>query len=210
MRKNPSLLAGVFAPLVYLAAVVLGGWLTPGYSHLAEPVSALLMADAPAVAWLDPLFTVYNALVVMFAFALWRAFGDRGLAARLIAPALLALTGLAGIFMGFYPMDPLGAPLTDAGRVHVWLAAIAALAAMLAMAFVAVPLRRDPAWRRFGGYALVSLIVMAAAGAFAALAAARASPVIGLWERVTIGAFLQWMLVLTVALIAGRRGARPG
>jgi hypothetical protein len=208
MRTNPWLFAGVFAPLVYAAAVILGGRLTPGYSHLAHPISALSMAGAPAAAVLDPIFTVYNALMVVFAFALGRAFRGRGLVLGLGAPVLVALIGLTGILMNVYPMDPIGTPLTDAGRVHIWLAAIASVASMLAVLVVALPLRRDPQWRRFGGYALISMIVILASGAFAALAAARASPVMGLWERVTIGAFLQWVLVLALLLLARGGTAR--
>jgi hypothetical protein len=154
---------------------------------------------------LDPIFTAYNALVIVFAVALARAFRGGGLALRLVAPALLALTGLAGILIGFYPMDPMGAALTYAGKVHIWLSAFASLATMLVVLLVALPLRQDPAWRRFSGYSLISLIVVLCSGAFAALAAARASPVMGLWERVTIGAFLQWMFVLALALVFRRK-----
>ena len=204
MRTNPWLVAGVLAPLTYAAAVVLGGWLTPGYSHLAEPVSALIMENAPAAAALDPIFTVYNALMVVFAVALGRAFRGSGVALRVIAPALLALTGLTGILMGFYPMDAIGDPLTYGGRVHIWLAGIASAASMLTVLLVALPLRRHPAWRRFAGYSLISFIVIFFSGAFAALAAARLSPVMGLWERVTIGAFLLWVLVLALRLMARR------
>jgi len=204
VRTNPLVLAGIVAPLVYAAAVILGGWLTPGYSHAARPISALIMEGAPAAAVLDPIFTLYNALMVVFAFAVGRAFRGAGFVMVVLVPALLVLVGLAGILLDFYPMDPIGAVITYGGRVHLWLAGLASLSTVLVVVLAALALRSDPAWRRFAGYSLVSLIVIVFSGGFAALAAARRSPVTGLWERVTIGAFLLWVFVL--ALTLARRG----
>ena len=205
MRINPWMLAGVVAPTVYVAAVVIGGWLTPGYSHVAGPVSALIMRDAPAAWALDPLFTVYNALLIVFAVGLREAFRERGAAIGLVAPTLLAIAGLVGMLTVFYPMDPIGVPLTRGGAMRNWLAGVASVATVLAVLFIALRLRRNPAWRRFVGYSLISLIVIVFTGGLAAALAAHPSPVMGLWERITIGAFLQWVLVLGLILV-GRRG----
>ncbi len=204
MRTGLLVFAGILAPLVYAAAVVLGGWLTPGYSHASQPISALIMGDAPAASVLDPIFTLYNALVILFAFAVGRAFRGFGFVVVVLVPAFLVLLGLAGILLDFYPMDPIGAVITYGGRVHLWLAGLASLSTVLAVLLSALALRNDPAWGRFAGYSLVSVIVIVFSGGFAALAAARHSPVMGLWERVTIGAFLLWMLVLALTLV--RRG----
>jgi hypothetical protein len=38
--------AGLLAPVLFLLSVVLGGAHQPGYSHLADPVSALGMSGA--------------------------------------------------------------------------------------------------------------------------------------------------------------------
>ena len=209
MPRNPAMLAGVLAPLVYLAAVVLGGFLTPGYSHTADAINQLLVPDAPAAAVLEPLFTVYNALLIVFAWRLKPAFSSRGAEISIIAPALIALTGVIGILIRLYPIDPIGALITFGGQMHLWLAGLASLASVFAVLFIAVPLRRNPAWWRFAGYSLISLIVIVFSGAFAVLAARRLSPVMGLWERVTIGALLQWLLVLAVTLLPGERPKRP-
>lgn len=208
MRTGLLVLAGVVAPLIYAAAVILGGWLTPGYSHLAQPVSALIMARAPAATVLQPLFTLYNALLIAFAFALAGALRGHGRVLTLLVPALLVLIGLAGILMLVYPMERPGAPLTYFGKVHLWLAATISVASLLAVLFCGLALRRDPLWRRFSGYSLISFIVMFFAAAFAGLAAARLSGVMGLWERLTVAAFLQWVFVLALVLGFRRPPAR--
>jgi len=201
MRIDPWMLAGVVAPPLYAATVVLGGVLTPGYSHVAGPISALIMPGAPAVEALNPLFTVYNALLVAFAIGLRQAFAGKGAAISLLAPTLLALVGVAGILMLFYAMDPIGVPASESGRVHIYLSAIASLGSMAAIFFVARRLRHAPDWRRFAGYTYASLVVVLFSGGFAALAAASMSQVMGLWERITIGAFLQWVFVTALVLL---------
>ena len=46
MRKMLTA-SGVLGPLLYVAAVVIGGALRPGYDHLSRFVSELLEAGAP-------------------------------------------------------------------------------------------------------------------------------------------------------------------
>src|SRR4029079_3527043 len=130
-RTSIWVLGGALAPLVYLIAVVLGGVLTRGYSPLAGPVSALIMTGAPAAAVLIPLFALYNALLMAFAFTTREALRDRGVHVSLIGPIALAVVALAGVLMLLYPMDPLGIPLTESGRLHVWFAGLAAFFSMV-------------------------------------------------------------------------------
>ena len=72
---------------------------------------------------------------------------------------------------------------------------------MVAVLFTATSLGRYPAWRTFARYSYVSFAAIFVAGIWAATAAAELSPVMGLAERVVIGAFLQWLLAMAVALL---------
>src|SRR6185503_8638135 len=203
MRARPTagIIAGILAPLVYLAAVILGGVLTPGYSHVAGPVGALIMTSAPAAFVLIPLFAIYNALLITFAFAFRDAFSARGGQATLVAPTALAVAAIIGMLMLFYPIDPLGLPATEAGRLHSWLAGIASLATMVAVLSTARSLRHDPVWRPLGLYSYASLAAIVITGIWAATTAGEMSSLMGLAERVAIAAFLQWMLVVALALL---------
>jgi hypothetical protein len=163
-------------------------------------VSALIMSGAPAALALIPLFAIYNALLITFAFTFRDAFRERHARVSLVAPTALAVTAIGGVLMLFYPMDPLGLPTTQAGRLHLWLAGITSLATMLAVLSTARSLRGDPVWRGLGLYSYASLAAIVIAGIWAATTAGEMSPLMGLAERVTIGAFLQWLLVVALAL----------
>lgn len=193
-------LAGIAAPLVYLVAVVVGGALTPGYSHIAGPVGALIMAGEPVALVLIPLFALYNALLVAFAMTFRDAFREAGVRIGLLAPVALAVTGLLGALMLVYPMDPLGLPLTETGRLNAFFAGIAAAATMAAVFFTAIALRRALGWQALAWYSYASLAVIVLAGIWSA-AAGTSSPLMGLAERLMVGAFLQWVLVVAVALL---------
>ena len=206
MSTRLAILAGILAPLLYAATVVLGGLLTPGYSHVADPISALIQSGAPAKPILDLLFTAYNLLLIGFGLGLSAVFAERGERISPLAPAMLALIGALGLVMAPLPMDPIGAALTVRGTAHIVIAGLQSLSTIAAILALAVSLRRYPAWRRFSAYSLVTLAILLLSGGLAAWAVAHRSPLTGLAERVTIGAFQQWIFVLAVRL-SGRRVA---
>jgi hypothetical membrane protein len=201
--------AGILAPILYALTVILGAALTPGYSHVTNAISELIAAGAAAKPLLDPLFALYNLLIVTFAFGLRQAFRRRGVDLSLLSPLFLGLVGTFGLLMWPFPQDPVGEAATVGGIVHLVLAAGQSVGTMLAILFMAVSLRRYPVWHRFSAYCLVTLAAIFLSGIAAALAAASLSPSFGLVERVTIGLFLQWVLVVavTLALSGGKVGA---
>jgi hypothetical protein len=64
MRNRILMLCGILAPIVYAVAVVLGGIVRPGYSHISQFISELIAAGAPNKSLLDPPFALYNLLTI--------------------------------------------------------------------------------------------------------------------------------------------------
>jgi hypothetical protein len=60
----------VLAVIFYVAAVVIGGAMRPGYSHIGNFVSELIETGAPNKSWLNPIFAAYNLLTGVFAVGL--------------------------------------------------------------------------------------------------------------------------------------------
>ena len=193
-----AIAAGVLAPLLYAATVILGAALTPGYSHVANAISELIASGAAAKPLLDPLFAVYNLLLIAFALGLRPAFRRLGVHLFWLSPWCLALVALAGLAMWPFPQDPIGT-VTGGGIVHLILAGVQSLGTILAILFMAESLRRQ-AWRRFAVYCYATTAAILVSGVATAISVANAAPAFGLIERVTIGLFLQWMLVTAVTL----------
>ena len=193
--------AGAAAPLVYAVTVAVGAAILPGYSHAGNAVSELVGAGAPNRTPLNFAFLVYNLLLVAFAFGILRAFDDPSLAITL-AGWFLAGTGVAGALMWGFPMDPIGAPATPAGIGHLVLAGILSLGTMAAVLSFAIGAGQMTDWENFSVYSYVSFGVILVTGAFAAISAARRWRLMGLLERFTIAAGLQWIAVLAFTLLA--------
>lgn len=190
MVRRLFFVCGIAAVLLYVAAVITGGVLRPGYNHLSMAISELIETGAPNKALLDGLFIAYNALLIIFAWALGMTVrGGSGLSVS--GAAVLAAVGALGLAMTiFFPMDPRGSAATLTGTLHLVVAGALSLGSILSILFLALGSKdRDAFWT----YSMVSFVLVLVAGAFAAYTAARGSPLMGLAERLTIGLFLQWV-----------------
>lgn len=211
--RNPLFLCGVVAPLVLVVGVEVGGraWQESAlglYSQIEQAVSELVARDAPNRLAMTLVLIAYNLLLLAFAwtlreFARARPGGGLGVAGanRLVA---LALTGL---FILMTPVDPRGGPMTWMGGVHTLLAALMAGLATLGMALCGWWMRGEPDLRREGVYALASAAVMALLGVGAL--ATLGTGVFGLWERLLMGAYEQWMFVMGLRLYQMGTAAAP-
>ncbi len=204
MKNRLLILAGILAPIVYVVTVILGGAIRPGYSHIAQYISELIATGAPNKAILDPLFAVYNLLVAAFGIGLYLFIQQRRENRRRIIGSIgaivLVVEGLAGFMTLFFPQDPIGATVTSTGTMHIVLAGISSLTSMLTLLFLGLWFWVVPALQRYSAYTFISLTVIFVAGGIAATTIAHPTPYSGLIERITIGAFIQWLFVIGVIL----------
>lgn len=194
--RNLGVLAwlGVAAPIVYVAAVIVGGASIAGYDHVRDPISSLTEAGRTGVEGIRFLFLTYNLLVA--------AFGAWALATSPRGPwrhafTLLILTAVCGLLMGPFAQDPIGAPTTVAGLVHIVLAAIESLSTIVMVALSLYAFRAS-GWRRLGWFAAICLAVIVPCGLAAAAASAGHWQTMGLFERLTIGAFEAWLAIVAL------------
>jgi hypothetical membrane protein len=214
LMKKYALLGGVLAPAVYVFTVVLGALIRPGYSHIADAISELTAAGAPNRWLLNPLFIVYNLLVIAFAAGVYLEAGSdsRGRAQGSAAAATLAVTALLGLLMQFFfPQDPGGLPVTSAGSMHIVAAGLASLASMIAILLAVLWFRKRPDLRGYAAYSWVTLAAIFLSGGLTAGLTVSGSGVMGLSERITIGAFELWLFVIGLVLFrkAGGEVAAP-
>jgi hypothetical membrane protein len=193
---------GILAPAAFAAADIFGSVLTPGYSAWSDAISELVEKGAARKSLVDPLLVLYHALVIPFSVGIHRAvYGSRTIAA---GPVLLGLAGGIGIVLTlFFPCDPGCEPfVTRTGTMHILLAIPMGISIVVAIWLVGRRMRRTVAWQNFATYSLGT----AALGLSLALVtvALAESGHVGVLERILTYAYLQWYVVLGVAIAAGR------
>lgn len=202
--KATLLWCGPFSAVLYVSAVVTGGAIRPGFSHVADAVSELTAAGAPNKALMDALFLAYNLLVAAFAAGLLTAAwpDPRARRAGRAGAFLLGGTALCGVLLQlFFPQDPGGPPVTVTGTLHVAIAGVAALTTLSGIACLAAWFWREPELRSLAWFSVATLAVMLVSGGAGAAAAASHHPLMGLVERITLGAITVWLFTTGARLI---------
>jgi hypothetical protein len=189
---------GGIGPLVFLASVILGGARRKGFSHLADPVSALGMSGAAGSGAVNAAWAISGLLIALLGTALWI---DRSGPGRPAAAAVL-IAGLCSSAIALWcPMDPPGVPMSNAQLGHNILVAVSGLAFAAALVLSARAPAAPPAYRRFTWLALAAMVV---GGLGAALSGALGWNLVGLFERVTQSGYHSWIVVTALTGLTRR------
>jgi hypothetical protein len=207
--ENPAvrkalLVCGILSSVLYVAmnVVVAAQWAE--YSSVSQTVSELSAVGAPTRPLWVALSVVYTMLVAAFGWGVWKsASGNRSL--RVIGVLFLVQAVLDLTWPTMHQREVLaagGGTLTDTLHL-VWAAATVAIM-MLAIGFGA---------RAFGAlfliYSIETMVILVLCGALTGveapqIAANLPTPWVGVWERVNIGVFLLWVVMLATALLRRR------
>lgn len=216
MTRKILLLCGIVSSLLYIAMNVFIPMQWESYSSVSQTVSELSAIGAPTRPLWVPFGIAYTLLVTVFGWGVWgSARQNRSLR---VAGGLLVAYGVLGL--AWPPMHLRevlaagGGTLTD--TMHIVFAMVTVVLMLLAMGFGAAAFGN-----RFRLYSIATMVILLACGAFtvpdaANLQANLPTPWLGVWERINIGMFLLWVVVLASVLLcardtaggAGRQGAR--
>ena len=198
------LACGVLSSVLYVATDILGGWMYDGYSFTSQAVSELMAVGAPSERLVDPLFLVYDLLVVAFGVAVFREGAGRNLALR-ITGCLLAAYGLIG-FAGptLFEMNQRGAGQPGSDTPHLVVTGVLVL-----LLLAAIGVGGFAFGRRFRTYSFITLLAVIAFGVLTVpfgirIAAGQPTPGFGIIERVNIYLSLSWIAVLGAGLLQHR------
>jgi hypothetical protein len=205
MLRKTLLACGVLSSLLYVAMTALIPLLWDGYSHAAHTISELSATGAPTRAvWLMPA-AFYTVLIMAFGWGVMRSAAPSTPLRRV---GLLVLAyGSLGLVWPFAPMHQRevlaagGATLSD--TLHVTIAAVTVVLMLMAIGIGSAALGT-----RFRVYSIVSRITLLVFGVLTFRDAPGVddnlpTPWIGVWERINLGVFLLWVIVLAVALWPG-------
>jgi len=207
--RDVWLACGAVSSLLYVAMNVIVPLQWPGYSHASQVVSELAAVGAPTRPLWVVLGLLYTLLVIAFGRGVWMAGADARDGRLQIAGILLALYGALGFVWPFAPMHLREVLVVGGGTfsdtLHIALGTATEIIYLLALGFAATALGRT-----FRSYSVATFVVLVAFGVLLFqeapnVGADRPTPLIGVWERINIGVFLLWMIVLAIVLIGRRR-----
>lgn len=202
MLKKILLGSGVLSSVLYVGIDLLAALRYPAYhSFTSQAISELGAVGAPTQALVSPLFLLYGLLLLAFAVGVWiSAGGNHRL--RLIGYLLLGITLIGGFTP---PMQLRGTGTLSADAPH-----LIGTAGIVACILIAVGAGASLYGQRFRVYSIATLAVLVVSFvltgvAAVPLAAGQPSPWLGLIERIHLGAYLLWVLVLGLALLRAER-----
>jgi len=206
MQKT-LLVCGIVSSLLYVAINIIVAMEWKAYDSASQTVSELSAIGAPTRTLWMVLAMAYTLLMIAFAVGVWKSAGENR---RLrIAGGLMIVYGALGILWPFAPMH-LRETLAAGGgtfsdTMHIALAVVTQLIYLLALGFAAASLGK-----RFRIYSIATFIVLLVFGVLTFLdspgiATNQPTPLIGVWERIDIGVFLLWVVVLATILLRAEK-----
>jgi hypothetical protein len=111
------LLAGMIAPILFVAVFTIEGWLRAGYSAIAMHVSALSLGERGGIQIAN--FLVFGTLLSVFASHLWKIHATEKKSKA--GPIVLLISAICFLLSGPFVMDPMETPrenMTTHGLIH--------------------------------------------------------------------------------------------
>jgi uncharacterized protein DUF998 len=208
MVRKVLLACGMLASLVYVGVDVLAAIRYPEYhSFTSRAISELMASGAPTEQLVDPFFLLYDALMMAFGVGVWMS-ADRKRGQ--ITGGLLfvyAATGLLGPTV--FEMNVRGTE----GDVSADVLHIAITMVLVVFIFASTGFGASIRGRSFRLYSFATMLIMLVFGIVSSFMApgpgtAEPTPWLGFIERINIGAFLTWVVVLAISLLRVE-GHRP-
>ncbi len=198
--RSQTILAvcGIVGPFVFAATVIALAALRPGYSHIAQTISALGEVGQRYAIVQDINFVVLGALVLAFSYGLQRGIGDG--AGSKLGPAFVGVFGLGVALAGFFPCGPcadFSAP-TYNNTTHAIAATIAFLGFLPAPFFLWRRMKSDPAWTDLARWSLIfgiAIVVLEIA-----TNAGTETAIYGLLQRLQVAAIFLFLEIIALRL----------
>jgi hypothetical protein len=195
--RRPLLICGIFSSLLYTAANIIVPTRFAGYSVISQTVSELSAVNAPTrMLWLA-LMVLYTILLAAFGWGI--RLSAKGRRSLQIAGILTIVHAVIGLF--WPPMHLRGEAFTLTDTLHIAWTLITVPLMILQIAFAAAALGRP-----FQIYSAVTLVILVLFGILTGLdgpniAANLPTPYVGIWERISIAAYMIWVIAFAAVLL---------
>jgi hypothetical protein len=207
MIRKVLLVCGVSSSLLYTVINIIVPMQWPAYSSVSQTVSELSATGAPTRRLWIVLSAPYTLLFIAFALGI-RSSAGQNRPLRTASRLLLVYSAL-GILWPFVPMH-LRETLAAGGHtfsdsMHIALGAVTEILYLVALAVAATAFGKP-----FRVYSIITLVLLLVFGSLTFIEAPKVAangptPLMGVWERINIGLFLLWVIVLALLLLGRER-----
>jgi hypothetical protein len=206
-KQKTLLYCGILSSVLYVAINIIVPLQWEGYSLASRVPSELSAIGAPTGKLWAVLATPYTFLILAFGWGVLKvASSNQKLR---IAGKLIIAYGALGFLWPFAPMHMRETLAAGGGTfsdtLHIILGAATNIIYLLALGFAAAALGK-----KFRIYSIATFFLVLVFGALTFLEAPGISrneptPLIGVWERITIGLFLVWIVALATILLGKQK-----
>ena len=198
-------IAGILAPILWFSLVIILGALEPGYSHMTKMMSILGGIEGIRGFIFNTGISTVGVLIILFAIGLYREFGGKD--KPKIGTTLLILGGIGLIFSGIFHCDlncnnaMIERDFT--GIMHMLFAFIAGMGLAISPFFIFGKLKKNPAWKKYAKYTLVTGIIANIVGIifWIMVATIRIPAIDGLIQRLGIIFIFIWIGVMSLKML---------
>lgn len=204
------LACGAIAGGLYIATDLTAAVAWDGYSITDQTVSETFAVGAPTRPFVLARSLTYSILMLFFGWGVLRVASEQR--SLRTTGGLIVAIGAIDLLGPFAPMhqravlEAGGGSLTDI--MHIVLASFDVLLILLILGFGA-----HTAGKKFRLYSFITLVLVLGFGALTGLDGPRMSsnlptPMMGIWERISIYGFMIWLIVFAVTLLRSRHDGR--
>jgi hypothetical membrane protein len=189
---------GIVGPITYAIVLTVLGSLWSGYDPISQYMSELGAVDAPHAIVMNALgFQLLGIFMIGYGFGLHRGI-SKGWDSK-IGVALIVISGVNMVLVGFFPCDPGCLNVSSTGIRHSITATISSLAMTFGMLVVSTRLRKDGRWRSYWVFTLAFAVVATFLSPLPMFPIF--GPCAGLLQRLGMGLALFWMEVMSIKLL---------
>jgi hypothetical protein len=194
---------GVASSLLFMAMNVVAPLRWSAYDASSQVVSELSAVGAPTRPVWVVLGLFYTVLITAFGRGVWMAAaGNRRLQ---LAGIFIALYGALGLIWPFAPMHARDVLAAGGGTfkdtLHIGLGAVTQVLYLLALAFAAAALGTAFRLYSIATFFILFTFAIPTFRAVPLVGENQPTPLLGVWQRISIGVFLLWVIVLAVVLL---------
>ena len=203
--RNPLLICGILASLLYVGTDTLAGMLYAGYNFTDQAISELLAINSPTSGFVVPLFTLYDSLLVAFALGVWLS-ASRNRVLRIMAGLMVGNAAMGLMLWNIFPMHMRGVEATLTDTMHIILAGVGVIFILLAVVSGSFAFGK-----RFRFYSIGTILMFCAPSILVFLLSLSfpqfsektvvIPPLTGVSERISTYVYLLWQVVLAIVLL---------